>query len=188
MHTIESPGPDGPCADGGHPALAFCNAGTFADYRDFLAWSADLGLIDCALTLELSAEADRHRAQASHVVHEVRTLQAAIRLAVTDPSDTAGYQRITRMAHQAYADAVLLPGTPARWELGRALETPLYAVALAAVDLLTELDLRTVRQCSVAGCSALAVEDARHRCAEELGGRAGVADRQAYATVARAIA
>ena len=100
----------------------------------------------------------------------------------------AGYQRITRMAHQAYADAVLLPGTPARWELGRALETPLYAVALAAVDLLTEVDLRTVRQCSVAGCSALAVEDARHRCAEELGGRAGVADRQAYATVARAIA
>ncbi len=148
-------GPTVPHLSGGHPALALSNAGDFTTYESFLGWACSAALISADLVADLSAEADRRRGQASHVLHEVRMLQSAIREAIADPGRAAGYERITRLAHQAYGDAVLLPGSPARWELGRALETPLYAAGLAAVDLLTEVDLHTIRTCPVAGCGTL---------------------------------
>lgn len=188
MHDNDTQGPNVPATEGGHPALTFCNAGLFTDYEAFAWWSTRVGLLDEDLVDELAAEADRRRGQASHVLHEVRVLQEAIRSAVTEPASTAGYGLITRMAHQAYADAVLLPGTPARWELGRALETPLYAAALAAVDLLTEVDLRTVRSCPVADCGNLHLgKDGQ--CPRHAGGPAGTVDhRAAHLEYERAIA
>lgn len=172
MHVDDIQAGSAPHTAGGHPALAFCNAGTFTDYESFARWSTRVGLLDVELVEDLAAEADRRRGQASHVLHEVRVLQDAIRNAVTEPGGTDGYQLITRMAHQAYADAVLLPGTPARWELGRALETPLYAAALAAVDLLTEVDLLTVRVCPVSGCGNLHLGQSPG-CPRHAGGAAG---------------
>ncbi len=187
MHDNDTQGRDVPSAQGGHPALAFCNADRFTDYEAFASWSARVGLLDENLVDELAAEADRRRGQASHVLHEVRMLQEAIRSAVTKPGSTAGYRLITRMAHQAYADAVLLPGTPARWELGRALETPLYAAALAAVDLLTEVDLRTVRSCPVTDCDTLSLDEGEG-CSRHADGAAGTVDHRAHVEYERAIA
>lgn len=153
-HTIAGES-DAAAQPEGHPALSLCNAEDLSDYVALLAWARQAGLITDELADDLAAEATRQRAQASHIAHEARNLREAIRDAVTDPARRTSYHRITRLAHQAYADAVLLPGAPARWELGRALETPLYAAALAAVDLLTEVDLRTIRTCLVHGCGAL---------------------------------
>lgn len=189
MHNTDTPGPAVPTTEGGHPALAFCNAGHFRDYETFLRWSNAMGWVDDRLVDELRAEANTDRGQASHVLHEIRQLQGAIRSAGTEPDDTAGYRLITRMAHQAYADAVLLPGALARWEFGRALETPLYAAALAAVDLLTDVDLRSVRVCPEPSCSALTLGRAdhssgRHACWPG----ATVDDREPHREYVRAIA
>jgi predicted RNA-binding Zn ribbon-like protein len=138
------------------------------DYGDLLAWSRQAGALDPETTAALARRAQRHKPEADKTFAralELRALADRVLRPVASaeaprPQDMAA---LTEIESAALAKGELAPtheGFTWRWADTKDLETPLWPLAHAIVDLLTEGRLERLRGC--ANCRWLFLDESRN--------------------------
>jgi predicted RNA-binding Zn ribbon-like protein len=168
--------------DGGHPALDFVNSvggpraadpdpdtDALHGYGDLLEWSQRTGLLDGGAAERLARRARRHPAEARRAFAaalELRSLVDRIFRAVAegDRPAEADLADLRDAASRALQRGRLVPqrgGFNWSWAEASALEAPLWPLAHAAVELLTDGPLDRLRCCDQ--CRWLFLDESRNR-------------------------
>lgn len=154
--------------DGGHVALEFVNTlgGTHEDgpqphdehlrtYGDLLAWSVRVGTLSSPAADRLARTAASHPREATRALAEAIELRErayAVLRSVADgrPPPERDLARLLEDERDALRHAQLAPGGAAfswRWEEEDDLRLPVWPLAHAAVELLTEGPLDRMKLC-----------------------------------------
>jgi predicted RNA-binding Zn ribbon-like protein len=168
--------------DGGHLALNFINSlgglrdheprasdELLRDYGDLLAWSCLMGTFNDAAAERLARRARRRPADAAATLQRALELRALVDRVFRSLADGGQPARSDLEALRNEATAALGCGELAAgddgfhwtWPDTAALETPLWPLAPAAVELLTHGPLERLRTC--ARCRWLFLDESRNR-------------------------
>jgi predicted RNA-binding Zn ribbon-like protein len=154
-----------PHACAGHAALDFVN--TYAGWNDrtggdylrtydhLAAWTSLAGLLDARSATLLRRRAAGRPAEAAAVLKDALRLRSDLRQAALRPATPSAVTALSSYVERAAAKAFLEPagfGRPVQWTVGGGLDRPLLVVAWAAADLMTTVDLSSVRSCPGEGC------------------------------------
>jgi predicted RNA-binding Zn ribbon-like protein len=151
-------------------------------YGELLIWAGHAGAVDAVTARRLAGEAERRPDAARAIVGRAVELREAIARLVT--GERGGVRDLAIVnAALAFAPArstLRRRGDGYAWDgeqAGEILETPLYAVAWSAADLLTSERLADVRRCGDARCAWLFLDTSpagrRRWCSmDECGNRA----------------
>jgi predicted RNA-binding Zn ribbon-like protein len=168
--------------DGGHPVLNFVNTlggvrgrhpkptdELLHDYGDLLAWSRFMGTLDGDAAERLARRARRRPSEAAAALKRALDLRARFDRVFRSLAEGAEPARsdldvLRDEAVAALAHGRLVAGEDGfrwSWPDPGALEAPLWPLARAAVELLTEGPLERVRGC--ARCRWLFLDESRNR-------------------------
>lgn len=140
-------------------------------YDDLLAWSVAAGLLAPREMRQLTAEAGRNPREAARVLSRAIALRQRIRrlfaaVAATERIDPADLEMLTGAYRGVLAHRQLVgtgDGVAWQWDDTPALDRMLWAVLLAAVDLLTSDRLSRVRECGGERCGWLFLDETKNR-------------------------
>ncbi|MGN9774955.1 CGNR zinc finger domain-containing protein [Micromonospora sp. H33] len=178
MHWIEVDGYPMPKLWGGHHALDFCNTWSGWDavvrtpsgepdpkrewiptYDRLAVWAGHAGLLSTKTVGRLRDAAKGDPRSAASVLRAAYRFRNALYRLLRDPADGAAFDEVARVAQAAVRATELVPDVEggARRQLPEStgLSWPLYAVARAAEDLLTDASHRSVRACPGTDCGWL---------------------------------
>jgi predicted RNA-binding Zn ribbon-like protein len=168
--------------DGGHLALNFVNClgglrdrepkatdELLHDYGDLLAWSRHMGTLDSDAAGRLARRARRRPAEAAATLKRALELRAGFdrvfrSLAEGGEPTRSDLDALRDEAAAALGHAQLVPGGDGfrwSWPDRGALEAPLWPLARAAVELLTDGPLERLRGCP--RCRWLFLDESRNR-------------------------
>jgi predicted RNA-binding Zn ribbon-like protein len=154
--------------DGGHPALDFVNTlggglelgpqphdEHLRSYDDLLSWSVRVGTLEEAAAERLAGMAEEHPARAARVLRDaidLRELADSVVRPIADGSvpPAAALEELRERDRESLSHARLEPGEAAyrwRWEDDDDLRRPLWPLAHATIELLTDGPLDLVKPC-----------------------------------------
>ena len=168
--------------DAGHPGLDFANTlegrndpqpgERLPDYDALIAFARQAGLLDDAAGQSLAARAAQrpHEARAAHAAALVLR-EAVFRVSYAVASGQEPESGDLRVIGSALAAALshgdlACAGASFGWEWGAAgpqLEYPLWPIAYATFELLTQADLSRLRVCAAGDCDWLFLDETRNR-------------------------
>jgi SARP family transcriptional regulator, regulator of embCAB operon len=171
VYAVEVRGHWLPWAVGGHPALEFCNTlagwGDSAltngewlrGYETLAVWAGYHDLADERTVSALIERAHHDPTEAEATLRDARVLRSHLYDALTDVDDEEAFAVVAKYADDAAKYAVFARGSDGlgRWTIPMAagLRLPVYAVAKAAADLLSDPRRFTVRACRGQRCGWL---------------------------------
>jgi predicted RNA-binding Zn ribbon-like protein len=179
---------------GGHVAVDFVNTVAWRGdpqrrvdnlygYGDLLAWSLPAGLIDRVEVDGLAAAAEADLAAAARVLRRARRLREALHGLWTGTGADAHLKTIEDDCSRGLrARELRLADDRVRWVgLQAGLATPVWRIAVEAVDLLTAYPLSDVKACHSRACGWLFLDHSRRGnrkwcSASDCGNRARVRD------------
>lgn len=166
----------------GHPALDFVNtvegrgSGTaldyLADYKKLADWCSHAGIIPPSQHADIWHQAEQHPVVAARTWREAMKLRDCLNrilLALVDSRDpeSPAIAAYNETLQQAFANRRLLPSASGHmdwtWRRGSsALKVPLWEIALAAADLITDEGNERIKICANGPCDWMFLDTSRN--------------------------